>query len=385
MNPESKTCQNCKTEFRIDSEDFTFYDKIKVPPPTFCPECRLQRRLAFLNFIRLYKRPCDLCKKEFVTNYHPTAPFIVYCPECWWSDKWDARDYGRDYDFSRPFFEQFAELWKKVPMIGLAVDLQTVHQSPYNNYTGGLKDCYLLFQAGESENAGYGVYVFGSRDVYDSSCILDSEQCFDSMHSYKVSNCTGIRGQLYESSDCKFLRDSHACHHCAASANLHNKQYYIFNEPYTKEEYQEEMKKWNDLGSYTNYQELKHKAEAHWAKYPRKLRQDEFSTDCTGNYVFQSKNCKDCYEVRQSEDSRDLFMTHEARDSYDISMWGKIERCYEGIVGVNASNVRFGFLCFEGSYDTEYSVLSHNGSIGNFGCVSMRKKDYCILNKQYTK
>ncbi len=382
---EIRICQNCEIEFRIDPEDFAFYEKMQVPAPTWCPECRLQRRLSFLNFIRLYKRPCDLCKKEFVTNYHPDAAYTVYCPECWWSDKWDPLDYGRDYDFSRPFFEQFAELWKKVPVIGLAVDLQTVHQSPYNNYTGGLKDCYLLFQAGEDENAGYGVYVFGSRDMYDCSLVRDCEQCFDSMHSYKVSNGVGIRGQLYESSDCKFLRDSHGCHDCAASANLHNKQYYIFNRPYAKEEYKAEMKKWEDLGSYKKYQEFKQKAETHWATYPRKLRQDEFSTDCTGNYVFSSKNCKDCYEVMGAEDSRYLLMTHKARDSYDISMWGDIERCYDGIVGVKAVNVRFGFLCFEGAYDTEYSVLSHNGSTGNFGCVSMRKRDYCILNKQYGK
>src|SRR3989344_8368546 len=384
MQSETRTCQNCKQDFRIDTEDFAFYEKMKVPAPTWCPECRLQRRLSFLNFIRLYKRSCDLCKKEFVTNYHPAAPFTVYCPECWWSDKWDARDYGQDYDFSRPFFEQFAELWEKVPVIGLAVDLATVHQSPYNNYTGGLKDCYLLFKADQDENAAYGVYVSGSRDMYDCSSVLECEQCFDSMHSYRVRNGVGLRGQVYDSSHCAFLRDSHGCHDCFASANLHNKQYYIFNTPYTKEEYAEEMRKL-DLGSHKNYRELKQKAEAHWTKYPCKLRQDEFSIDCTGNYVFSSKNCKDCYEVMESEDSRYLMMTHEAKDSYDISMWGKIERCYDGIVGTAASNVRFGFLCFEGSYDTEYSVLSHNGSMANFGCVSMRKRDYCILNKQYSK
>lgn len=28
---ENKTCQNCKQNFTIESEDFIFYDKIKVP------------------------------------------------------------------------------------------------------------------------------------------------------------------------------------------------------------------------------------------------------------------------------------------------------------------------------------------------------------------
>ncbi len=32
---EVKTCQNCKQNFTIESEDFVFYEKIDVPPPTF--------------------------------------------------------------------------------------------------------------------------------------------------------------------------------------------------------------------------------------------------------------------------------------------------------------------------------------------------------------
>src|SRR3989338_456622 len=136
MNTETRQCQNCKTAFTIEPEDFAFYEKIKVPPPTWCPECRLQRRLSFLSLIHLYHRTCGLCGQLFITNYHPDAPFVVYCPQCWWSDKWDARDYGRDYDFSKSFFEQFRELWRSVPLIGLAVDLDTAQNSPYNNYAG---------------------------------------------------------------------------------------------------------------------------------------------------------------------------------------------------------------------------------------------------------
>ncbi|MFA6585673.1 MAG: cytochrome C551 [Candidatus Paceibacterota bacterium] len=46
MKSEIKTCQNCKKDFTIEPEDFNFYEKINVPPPTFCPECRMVRRLT---------------------------------------------------------------------------------------------------------------------------------------------------------------------------------------------------------------------------------------------------------------------------------------------------------------------------------------------------
>jgi hypothetical protein len=59
MNAETKNCQSCKQPFIIEPEDFNFYVKIDVPPPTFCPDCRLQRRMAFRNERTLYKRKCD--------------------------------------------------------------------------------------------------------------------------------------------------------------------------------------------------------------------------------------------------------------------------------------------------------------------------------------
>ena len=60
---EIKNCQNCKSDFAIESEDFSFYEKIQVPPPTFCPECRLIRRLAFRESRPLWKDNCDMCGK----------------------------------------------------------------------------------------------------------------------------------------------------------------------------------------------------------------------------------------------------------------------------------------------------------------------------------
>ena len=53
---ENKNCQKCKKNFRIEQEDKNFYEMMKVSEPTFCPECRLERRLTFRNDRTLYKR-----------------------------------------------------------------------------------------------------------------------------------------------------------------------------------------------------------------------------------------------------------------------------------------------------------------------------------------
>src|ERR1035437_6171651 len=115
MQSQIKNCQNCKKDFIIEPDDFSFYEKIKVPPPTFCPECRSQRRLAWRNDFVFYNRNCDLCKRKIISIYSPDNPQIIYCNKCWWRDGWDVSSYGQDYDFSRSFFEQLKELSLKAP------------------------------------------------------------------------------------------------------------------------------------------------------------------------------------------------------------------------------------------------------------------------------
>ena len=66
---ETKNCQQCKKSFEIESEDFDFYEKIGVPAPTFCPECRLIRRLTFRNDRTLYKRTCEMCNNDVISIY----------------------------------------------------------------------------------------------------------------------------------------------------------------------------------------------------------------------------------------------------------------------------------------------------------------------------
>jgi DNA-directed RNA polymerase subunit RPC12/RpoP len=70
MPPETKICQNCKNDFIIEPDDFLFYEKIKVPPPTFCPECRMVRRMIWRNCRSLFKRECGSCGKSIISMYH---------------------------------------------------------------------------------------------------------------------------------------------------------------------------------------------------------------------------------------------------------------------------------------------------------------------------
>src|SRR3989344_5060009 len=111
----TKECQNCKVSFEIMADDMRFYDRIKVPPPTWCPDCRFQRRALFRNERKLFWVKSGKSGKEILSLYPPEAGLVVYDEKEWWSDDWDPMKYGRDYNFSKPFFEQFYEFSKEVP------------------------------------------------------------------------------------------------------------------------------------------------------------------------------------------------------------------------------------------------------------------------------
>lgn len=93
---ETKNCQNCKKEFTIEQNDFSYYEKIGVLPPKICPDCRAQLRLCFRNERCLYKRVCDNCKKEIISIFSPNKTYPVWCTECIWSDDLDSKKYGID-------------------------------------------------------------------------------------------------------------------------------------------------------------------------------------------------------------------------------------------------------------------------------------------------
>jgi len=106
---------------------------LDVPDPKLCFHCRLQRRLAFFNRRKLYRRTCGYSGKEIISIFSPDKPFVVYDKEIWHSDVWDPKSFGRPVDFSKPFFDQFCDLLLAVPHQSLAVVSGTIENSDYVN------------------------------------------------------------------------------------------------------------------------------------------------------------------------------------------------------------------------------------------------------------
>ena len=386
MDSEIKNCQNCKKDFTIKSEDFKFYEKIKVPAPTFCPLCRVQRRWVFRNERGLYKRKCDYSGKEIFSMYASDSPIKVYEREVWLSDVWDPMDYERDIDWSRPFLEQVYELMLEVPFKSNNV-IRGIN-SPYANNATDPKNSYLVFNTTTPEDCMYSNGLNFAKDCIDVSHVSKVESCYESFWitgGYRVH----YSSQCAESSDLWFCRDCQGCMNCFGCVNLRNKNYHFFNEPLSKEEYDKRIKEYQ-LHTRKGIQQAQIDTQIFWKKFPNKNYQGLKNLNCTGSYVTNSKNVNDSFLVRDSENCRYcqyLQETPGCKDSYDYSNWGdNAELIYEAIsCGTGIQNIKFSWIAQENVHDMEYTMACSQGSSDLFGCVGLRKKQYCILNKQYTK
>jgi hypothetical protein len=378
-------CQSCSREFTIEPDDFSFYEQMQVPPPTWCPDCRLVRRLSWFAPRMLYKRKCDFTGENVISFYHPDAPYKTYRQDIWWSDKWDPKEYGRDYDFSRPFFEQFKELLLATPLPTLHTDHSTMVQSDYCNAAATLKNCYLCFGADHSENCAYLSTITYMKECFDSNYSNHSEL------SYQLVNCNKCYRVFY-SEDCDechnvyFSKNLIGCTNCIGCINLRNQSYQIFNQPVSKEEFESQLAELN-FGSLTAREHFKKRTREFFIKNPHKAFYGRKNENTSGDYIQNSKNVRNAFMVDGSENMRfvQFIKAGPNAQAYDYTQFGmNSEWIYDSCwVGLSSNTIRFSFWNYH-THHLEYSYGCH-GSENLFGCVGIRKGSYCILNKPYAK
>lgn len=294
---------------------------------------------------------------------------------------------GKGYDPSRPFFEQFRELQKNVPYMNLVIDYPTMVNSDYTNHAGHLKNCYLCFDSDFSEDAYYSTTMYNSKDSMDLLVADRLEFCYEDINcrrSYK----TFFSEDCNDCHDIYFSKNCSGCSNCFGCINLKNKRYYIFNKPYPPEEYEKKLKEFR-LHSFEGLEKAKQEAYAFWETQPHKFFHGRRNVNVSGDYIEASKNAHFVYQVHGVEDAKfcQRVVLKPAKDIYDYFEWGNnASRIYECVtVGEGADSIKFSFACWKGhTSQLEYSMYLFNSAY-MFGCVSVKNKKYCILNKEYSK
>ncbi|OGI77604.1 hypothetical protein A3D42_01240 [Candidatus Nomurabacteria bacterium RIFCSPHIGHO2_02_FULL_41_18] len=387
MKPEIKQCQNCKKDFIIEPDDFGFYEKICVPPPTFCPECRRQRRWAWRNNMSLYSRKCELCGKSVVSIYSPNSRLTIYCNKCWWSDKWDPKNYAVDYDFSKPFFTQFNKLMKKVPHMSVVNDDGIASLNcEYTHDWWFSKNCYMCFSGWHVESVMYSFFILAGRDILDSMIIRSkSEKLYE---CYMTSNCYNVRYSNIAKAciDSQFIYDCIDCQDCFMSYGLRNKRYFFKNKQYPEEEYEKILQSYQ-LDTFSGVKKAKKEYKEFILNHPRRYALVFRCLNSLGDIVSDSKNVKYSFVAKNSENCRYSDFIGDTlspdKDSFDLTLCGGVSESYECMVG-DHSQLNFFALFSVKSQDLKYTQHCHNCK-HSLGSVGIRNSNYVIFNKQYTK
>ena len=385
-----KVCQKCEETFSFTAEDEALLarlapqigaERFAIAAPTLCPSCRLQRRMLWRGELHLYNRKSALSGESFVSFYAPNAKGNVYSRADFWGDDWDARDYGVEFDFNRPFFEQFAELLRVLPVLGLGG--VNNENSDYTNNGSYNKSCYLTASANYNEDCYSGNHVNHCKSCVDNLFLLRCElchQCVSCVDCYNVA----YSGQSERCSNSAFLFDCRRCESCFGCVNLVDASYCFFNEQLSADDYQRCVSLMN-LHTRSGVTAAQEKFTAHRLKFPHRAVVVEAASGCTGDFLYFSERAASCFDGNNLQDCRHSVWLHDARDCMDIYCWGlPAELCYEcSGVGNNAYHNLFCYQC-NGSRDLIYNVCS-NVSSDCFGCVGLKRQKFCILNKQYSE
>ncbi len=256
---------------------------------------------------------------------------------------------------------------------------------PYCNAAATLKNCYLCFKTDTTEDSAYTNTTTGLKDAFDVSHSNSLELSHDVVKADKSFQIFSSQ-DIEDSHHIYFSQDLIGCSYCIGCVGLRNKNYYIFNEPHSKKDFEKKFLALN-LGSWKNRAEFQKKARDFMLKFPHKAMHGRKNSDVSGDYISNSKNVHDSYMVGNGEDARycQLLKGGPVAKAYDYTQFAlNAEWIYDSCwVGINVNNIRFGFWTYN-AHHQEYSYGCH-GSENLFGCIGIRKGQYCILNKQYSK
>ena len=384
-----RTCAISGEHFTIDEFEQSFIHEISptidgttysFPLPQLSPTERRRLRLSWRNIRKLFSRTCDYSGKKLISSFPPDSCFKVFHTDVWWSDVWDPLSFGREYDFSRPFFSQFFALMQEVPVpykFGLNNE-----NCEYINGAAHCKDCYLCFNLDYCNHGFYLSDAVRCVSCIDCSVIRESElcydcteceRCYDVHHAYRSVGCTSSL----------FLSQCAQCRDCIGCVNLVGKENYIFNKKASPSEVRALRESFK---SRLHREAFSKTFENFIQNEPLRSYYGHSNEESSGDVIKHCRDAKGCFQSTSLEHARHCFYTFDAHHCVDLDVFGDHSSWLyqDTAVGLQCERVAFSSGVWSGASNVFYSTFIATAS-NLFGCSGIRNKEYCILNKQYSK
>lgn len=300
--------------------------------------------------------------------------------------EWFERDFsekGIDLDPNRLFFDQLYDLSLSVPLP--AHDNIVLPENSIAFLSFGDQDSYFVmasrakrsFVCSNVFDTEYSAEVIMGTNVKESYNTLNSSNLFRCQFVQDSQNCQ----------NCFFLFDCRDCENCFGATNQCHKKYLWFNEQLSKEEYERRFAE-TDLSSFQTREEYENRFEnfvrenAVWPENSNLNAQNS-----TGEYLEDTVDARECYHVRGGSRNIDHVTWCLGAPSTDCAYCGGATGstdCYYSIGVTNSHRAFFNMNIVTGCQNIEYRTRCFDCE-NCFGCIGLRRKRFCILNKQYSK
>lgn len=249
----------------------------------------------------------------------------------------------------------------------------------YGNYLYYGKNLYNCFDCVQSAEGTYLFDTHNSANCADCDFTQESELCYESIDAYKcfnsiyLNNCHNLTDSFY-SYDCT------GCHDIFGCVRLKNKSFCIFNRQFSEEEYREKVGKYKALPP----EKILAFVNGLYRQHPwTQTHEIQNENSPYGNYISYNKNTYMAFDASYNEYSGYLYDSSHNKYAYDVTQSNKIELSIEVTDSTqifNCDYIVFSKNCMDSSYVFDCFDLRNS-----LGCIMTHHKQYCILNRQFSK
>ena len=283
-----------------------------------------------------------------------------------------------DFDF----VEEFRKLDLAMPKCGSWT--RGSENCDYGDITVQSRDCYMCFNTGQCRDTYYSEDCRALTDCVDCTFCEECELCYQCVDCDNCYNCDFCQ-DCTNCQNCRFSYDLKRCKDCFGCVGLRDKQYYIFNKKYSKEDYEKFVGQFEM--SQTGF--VWKKVEELKKQTPRMYSHQLDNQNCTGDYIYHSKNCFKCFDTRHAEDSGYIALANLDKGPKDCWDCGPtptaLELCYDGCFSNYCFNSNHFYFCAK-LIDSKWCSNCIE-STNLFGCnfIKNRNDVFYILNEQVSE
>ena len=381
LTPGERVCAITGEKWMMTEEEIGWYRKFNVPPSKYSPSARIKLVMGyFVVFDMWYNKHADT-GAPIISTTHPASGIRVL-PDLEWFNR-DFISHGQNLQASNSFFDQLYALSRRVPVA--ATFNYKVPENSVAFISFGDQDSYFVLACKSKRS----FFCGNAHDVEDSAELVAVEnvrQSYAVVHSQRIFNCRFLL-ECYDCINSHFLFDCRNCEFCFGATNQRNKKYLWFNEQLSKEEWERRFAE-IDLRSREALDEIQqHFSELMQTQtvWPENFNVN--AVDSSGEYIIESTDVRDGYYIMRgcrNLDNSCYAFGLPSHDCYTVCAPIGASDCYYGIGQEQCSQVRFALSILARNMNTEYCNVCFDCE-NCFGCIGLRHKKFCILNKQYTE